>query len=460
MRKISLNQTLDRAYSYADNLVELKSAMMGLCTDIERYFKVAFDVNLNEEIDDESFRRILHVFPRFGALTIEQFNRFIILFVYIRGVNAHLYLSKPIYLSADLKEFITNNTHPQYLIEDENKLTVYGSVLVLSMMAQKYMIWPFCTSFLRNDFFIEIGKCDAMSDFQVSQQKFFNNICGRGKPLTQNAEPISGVDSSYINDVLKRCLTSVFFDLEKVLVNYKGYPNKTASLSSMLERNRLFSEGLISRIVRLRNCWFHGSFIGDEVEYNNEKFEFNLEFVVKTLKEIAEEGQRHLITFSLVINDISYFAQSFFNYYVLRIVEVSYKILDNRLLTEDKVESRLDNAECAFKRINNVDTSVFEMFSELICHEEIRWNVARSKFLDKRPRKFDCSNLKIAKIHCDKGFTIGGFKTKRTDITLALVGIKDDYKNLVNGIDLHYCEYKVVKKCSKFISIVEITIGE
>ena len=342
MRKISLNQTLDRAYSYSDNLVELKSAMMGLCTDIERYFTVAFDVNLNEEIDDESFRRILHVFPRFGALTIEQFNRFIILFVYIRGVNAHLYLSKPIYLSADLKEFITNNTHPQYLIEDENKLTVYGSVLVLSMMAQKYMIWPFCTSFLRNDFFIEIGKCDAMSDFQVSQQKFFNNICGRGKPLTQNAEPISGVDSSYINDVLKRCLTSVFFDLEKVLVNYKGYPNKTASLSSMLERNRLFSEGLISRIVRLRNCcWFHGSFIGDEVEYNNEKFEFNLEFVVKTLKEIAEEGQRHLITFSLVINDISYFAQNFFNYYVLRIVEVSYKILDNRLLTEDKVESRL-----------------------------------------------------------------------------------------------------------------------
>ena len=100
------------------------------------------------------------------------------------------------------------------------------------------------------------------------------------------------------------------------------------------------------------------------------------------------------------------------------------------------------------------------MFSELICHEEIRWNVGRSKFLDKRPRKFDCSNLKIAKIHCDKGFTIGGFKTERTDITLALVEIKDDYKNLVNGIDLHYCEYKVVKKCSKFISIVEIKIGE
>ena len=68
MRKRSLNQTLDRAYSYADsNLVELKSAMIGLCIDIERYFKVAFDANLNEKIDDDTFRRILIVFPRFRS---------------------------------------------------------------------------------------------------------------------------------------------------------------------------------------------------------------------------------------------------------------------------------------------------------------------------------------------------------------------------------------------------------
>ena len=461
MRKRSLNQTLDRAYSYADsNLVELKSAMIGLCIDIERYFKVAFDANLNEKIDDDTFRRILIVFPRFRSLTIEQFNIFIILFVYIRGVNAHLYLSKPIYLDADLKEFIINNALPQYIIEDENKLTVYGSVLVLSMMAQKYMIWPFCTSFLRNQFFIEIEKNDAMSHFQISQQNFFNNICGIGKPLTQNATRVSGVELSYINDVLKRCLTSVFFDLEKVFANYKGCSKKTTSFSSTLKHNELFDKRLISRIICLRNCWFHGSFIGDEVEYNNKKFKFSLEFAVETLKGIAKEGKKDPVTFSSVINDISYFAQNFFNYYVLRMVEVSYKILDNRLLTKDKVESRLTNAERAFRRINNVDISVFEMLSELICHEEIKWNVGASKFLDKCPRKFDCSNLKIAKIHCSRGFTIGGFKTERTDIILALVGIKEDYKNLVNGIDLYDYEYKVVKTCSKFISIIEMKIDD
>lgn len=461
MRKISLNQTLDKAYSYADsNLVELKSAMIGLCADIERYFKVAFDINLNEEIDDEAFRRVLYVFPRFASLTIEQFNRFVILFVNIRVVNAHLYLAKPIYLDDDLKQFLINNIGPSFVVEDEKKLTIYGAILVLSMMAQKYMIWPFCTSFFRGEFFIEIGKSDEMSRFQVEQQKKLNEICGNGKPLTQNAEPISVVDEAYINDVLKKCLTLVFFDLEKTLVNYKGCSNKTPALSSMLEKNGSFSEDLISKIVKLRNCWFHGSFIGDKIEYDETEFVFTLEFAVETLKDLAAVAKKNISSFGLILNDISYFGQNFFNYYVLRLVEVSFKILDNRLLTEDKLESRLANMDNAFERFIKVDAKAFEMFSELINHEEIRWNVGASKFLDKWPRKFDCSNLKIAKIHCDTGFTIGDFKTERTDIALVLVEMREDYKNLVNGIDLHDCEHKVIKECSKFISVIEMKIGE
>ena len=68
----------------------------------------------------------------------------------------------------------------------------------------------------------------------------------------------------------------------------------------------------------------------------------------------------------LILNDISYFGQNFFNYYVLRLVEVSFKILDNRLLTEDKLESRLANMDNAFERFIKVDAKAFEMFSELI----------------------------------------------------------------------------------------------
>lgn len=459
MRRISLNQTLDRAYSVADSdLVELKSAMIGLCTDIERYFKVAFDVNLNEEIDDDAFRRILYVFPKFGPLTIEQFNRLVILFVNIRGVNAHLYLSKPIYLDDDLKYFIISNTHPSYILEDDNKITIYGAVLILMLMAQKYMVWPFCTSFFRCEFFMEIGKSEEMSNFQIAQQKKFNGFCGLGKPLTQNAKPVQGIESTYINDVLKRCLTLVFLDLEKVLKNYKGCSLKTASLSGMLKGNSLFDETLISKIVKLRNCWFHGSFIGDIVEQNEGNFEFTLEFAVDVLKELAEVANKDVNQFGLIINDIHYFAQNFFNYYALKLVEVSYKILDNRLLTEDKLDSRLDNIDFSFKRFEKVDSKVFEMFADLINFHQIRWNVSASKFLDKLPRKFDCENLKIAKIHSDKGFKIGDFKTDRKDIVLALVYVKEGYKNLVNNIDLQSVANTVEKECSKLMTIVNINL--
>ena len=38
--------------------------------------------------------------------------------------------------------------------------------------------------------------------------------------------------------------------------------------------------------------------------------------------------------------------------------------------------------------------------------------------------------------------------------------MREDYKNLVNGIDLHDCEHKVIKEYSKFISVIEMKIGE
>lgn len=459
MRKITFGKALDNVYSLIDSsAVELKSAMIGLCTDIERYFKIAFEINLNEEIDDEAFRRMVYVFPRFGALTIEQVNRYLLLFVNIRNINAHLYLSKPIYVDDDLKQFIEDNVGTSYQVVSERKITVYGAVSVLMLMAQKYMIWTFCTAFFRHEYFVEIGKGNAMSEFQIEQQRKFNRICGIGKPLNQNSEPIPGVEFVYINDVLKRCLTLVFFDLEKTLNIYGTSGYKTASLSLLLRSNPLFNKELISKIVRLRNCWFHGNFVGDVVNDDGSTFEFTLDFAIETLKEINQVAKQDMTRFGLLVNDIGFFAQNFFNYYALRLVEVSFKILDDRLLSEDKLDSRLDNMDKAFARFDVVDPKLFEMFSELINSDEIRWSVGASKFLDKLPRKFDCKNLKIAKIHCDNGFTIGDYKTEKTDIVLAMNKIDDQHKNLVNEHDLFECNYTVEKEYSKYMSVVRIEL--
>ena len=459
MKKFSLCQTLDSVYSINNsNLVELKSAMISLCSDIERYFKVAFDINLNKKIDENEFRKMIYVFPRFACLTIEQINKYLFLFVLIRNINAHLYLSKPIFIDEDLKQFIIDNSNPRYPIEENRKITVYGAMLVLVMMAQKYMIWTFCTSFLRYDFFIEIGKSDAMSQFQIDQQKLFNSICGTGKPLTQKSQPILGVDAVYINDVLKRCLTLVFFDLEQAMSNYRKCHSNSVSLASMLKQSPLFSEALISNIIRLRNCWFHGTFIGDVAKDGDSEFNFSLEFVIDTLGELVRTAKKDLYTLGLVENDISFFAQSFFNYYVLRLVEVSFKILDSRLLIEGKLESRLDNMNKAYQRFSLVDVNLFDMFYSLLNREVICWSVGASKFLDKLPRKFDSKNLKIATIHCENGFTIGDFKTNRTDIILALIDVDSKYKNFINGQDFSKFNGTIERNCSKFITVIKVEL--
>lgn len=459
MDKISLNEKLDCAYLINDNtLIELKSAMIGLCTDIERYFKVAFNINLNEEIDDESFKRILNILPRFSSLNVEQFNRILILFSKIRGINAHLYSSKPIYLDEDIENFIKDNVQSEYVVKSDREITVYGAVLILILLSQRYMVWTFCTSFFRAKNFIEIPKKEGMAQFQISQQKLFNSVCGLGKPLTQNAERVHDIEYTYINEVLKTCLTTVFFDLERVLTQYKECKINKTSLSKILRDSSLFDDIVISKIIKLRNCWFHGTFIGDIVELNGETFEFTLEFAIDTLKEIGKVTKKDDVDFGLVNDDISCFVQRFFNYYVQRLIEISYKIFDNRLLTYDKLEGRLDNMEKSFNRFDKIDPKVFEILADLMDSNEITWNIARSKFLDKHSRKFQTENLKIAKIYSENGFKIGEFQTQRKEIVLAFVDLDEKFKNLVNGLNLENVPYTLEKECSKFISVVNINL--
>ena len=361
---------------------------------------------------------------------------------------------KTAFLDDDLKEFILRNVQTPYLVEVNNKLTVYGTVLILIFLAQKYMIWTFCTSFFRNKSFIEIGYGSDMSDFQINQQKIFNEICGIGLPITQNLERISNSDEMYINEVLKRSLTLIFFDLEKSLKNKQFCTSeKIDSLPIMLKKNSFFDDKIISKIRRLRNCWFHGYFINDMVESEDGEFKFTLEFVISALEDLRDYLLESAIQFSKVIADINDFAISFYNYYVLRLIEVSFKILDNRLLTEDKLEKKLKNIEKAFNRFEKVDSKMFEMFSNLLNSNEILWSVSQSKFLDKVTRKFKCRKLKIIKLHSDSGFDIGNFHTEKTDIILANVEIYYTFKNLINGLDLNKIKSAAIRECSTLISV-------
>lgn len=297
----------------------------------------------------------------------------------------------------------------------------------------------------------------------IARQKHHIHFCNyvellRISNTLKNYQMKVDSESTFKNDVLKKSLTKIFFDLEKTLNNNDRCSSKAPSLSSLLRTNSLFSVEAISKIIKLRNCWYHGYFIGDVVENSGDDFVFTLKFTLEILKEITEIARKDVRKFRQISKDINNFVQSFLNYYVLRMVELSYKILDKRLLTIDKLESRLNNMDSAFKRFENVDSNFFEMLADLLSINKVRWRVARAKFLDNVTRDFYCENLKIAKLHSKNGFKIGSFQTDRKDIVLALVDLEERFENLVNGISLKNMQCVFEKKYSKLIKLVNIEL--
>lgn len=463
MGKQLLTNTLEKIFesSTENNLIVIKSALLSLCADIERYFKRYFNISLNKKISIFELENIYEIFPKFSQLSVEQFNRFILVFINIRNTCSHLYKAKPIYLDTDLKNFMLNYGNNLYPLEMNGRITMYGTVVFLSFLSQKYMVWPFCTSFFKNTIFKEIGnKGSEMSSFQMNMQKLLNRNCGIGKTLVdeQNIYQISKRDLQYLNDTLKRSLTSIFFDLERCLSVRKSRCPKDNSLVYKLRTSGNFNENIITQIKKLRNCWFHGDFIGDAFENDNEDFNFTFEFVLNTLKNILDALTKSYVDCNLVVKDINLLGQALFNFYILRILECSYKILNKKLLDADKFEERLDNSYRAFIKMTSINKNLFTLFSNLITSNKLKFVLNGSKFSDNKKRAFSTTNLKIAEIHSSTGFKIGDCVSQRTDIILAIVSIKDEDRNMVNGYSLENIKYSFKDNLCRFVSIIEINL--
>ena len=216
------------------------------------------------------------------------------------------------------------------------------------------------------------------------------------------------------------------------------------------------SQELIDKIIKIRNCWLHGCYISEKIKFNEEILEFSLEFVIEVLIELLEIIKKYPNDFTKVINQIASLGKSFLDFYVLRIIELSFKIIDKRLLIQEKLDDRLDMLSKAFDRFVVIGPDLFELISKLISKDNIKWRLNGNKFTDKRKREFICSNLKIAKIYCPNGFIIGDYKTDRQNIVLALVQLRDENKNLINGYDINNINYFGEKEYSNFISIINI----
>lgn len=450
MSKTSLNLSLDSAYKYVDkNVICIKTAVINLCADIDRYFRVRLNVNISKEVKEYSFYEIKRTFPSLSKMTLEQFNRLLLLVVNIHNINAHLHLSKPVFIDEDIEEYLYNILEPDYIVSVNRKLTIYGEAYVLYFLSQKYNLFPFITAFFNIRIIKEFSSFTGqeITNYQYETQHIVQQYCGLGKPVYP--EITDKFDYQFMNNMFRKHMTKVIFDLEKTCSNRTKAHSTSSCIATVLRNSYAFDndEETLDLIVFLRNSWLHGTAIDDVVDKNGEKIKFTYEFIFKSFIQIKKCLLNSFKDFDIVLKDLNEFATSYLSFYVLRLIEVSYKVLDKRLLTEDKVESRIKNLDFAYDRIQKANVKFYNLVSELIDPDDIHFKISGSKLQDSTTRFFNTQDIKVIQLSSNTGFDIGNYHTNAKQLVLVALNIDEENMNYINGKNIN--EY-LLTECKSF----------
>lgn len=436
-RKLRLVKSIKDNYRYViEPLVNVKSAFISICADIDRYIRLSTGCEIRKELDEGTVEKLKELYPCLSGLNTEQWNRLLLVYINIRNDNAHLYQNKPIYLDRDILSYLEALVNPEMTpVVHENELTLYGAYYVLAFLAQKFQLWLFVTSLMRGQNFSDMGKKEFAA-FQKDSQHRLQEFCGIGKPIG-NAEGQRMVDLAYLNDTLRRELTSVFLGLEAVALDKSLCLGISPSFRSVLGNIPPITQNqaLFDRMTELRNIWFHGHWLGDDVTMpDGSRKRFDFYEAIETLR-MLREALIDYEKYDSVTLQIESFGKALLDLKVLRLVEVSYKILDSRLLTLPKLEERLSNMAKAYEMFIAVEDRYYEAASSLLLSGPVTWYVCAAKFsnADYLPRETKVEELKIIKLHSDSGFDIGHFHTNVQDLILCDVVLPDGFSLTING---------------------------
>ncbi len=456
-RKIT--DPISKAYDYVDSSVEaIKCAFVGLCTDIDRYFELCFSLDLTAPAGDEQFEKVKVKYPVISDMTLDQFHICQKLFCEIRNINAHLFLNRPVFFDKQLETYLIRKAQPLFSISENGEITLYGAFYFLTFLSHKSAIWPFVVGVFRSDLLYDVNDKE-ISQLQIKIQHDHQSFCGKGKPVFPACYSMpSKIDIMSLNDTLKRGLTGIFFSFEKCILQWHYSAKKEPSFSYLLKEESHFENHrlIINEIIKMRNCWFHGKMFFDSVCYRGKQFDFNLDYVLNTLSEIKRI--LGVPKFDRVKNDIAMLGKAFADYYLLRLIEVSYKLLDNRLLTAGKTESRISAANNALPRILSQGKKYYESLEELIGAEIPSYYVKAPKFTDLLPRTTLAKPLIFHRFKSQNGYKIGEFQTNSTILSLAEVDLDYTYMNPINGVCLSQYKAEYEEYYSGLFKVVYHTL--
>ncbi len=431
----TFNQAVSIAFALPDTTTKLiKTSLIGLCSDVDRYFRVTFGVDMYKEVNERDFNKIKGVFPNFRLLNLEQFNRLLFTFISIRDLSAHLFLNKPIYLDDDLKEFIKGLVDSPYSLANGKEATLFGIICVVLLFSQNYQLWYLNTGIMRHTIFSEIQK-NSIAQFQQDFQKKYSVLVGIGKPCRPEEYLFftkNGI--TFFVEEVKKTLTRLIFDFEEFPGKKQKMSSRASNIKIMLNKYDCLKDkqNLIERICILRNCWLHGYRLFDHIKVGDKEFDFDFNYLFEILIDIKNAFAGTPRSYE-ILSDISRCGSSMIDFYTLRNIEISYKILDSKLFEQGKINERITKSVTAYQRAMSAEVWFYNGAKSLMHGNNKTWYLAANKFKDKKERVLKGDRIEVYKFSSDNGFDIGSVHIDNNEMVLTNIDCPIEDQLTING---------------------------
>ena len=441
----TFNQAVSVAFALPDTTTKLiKTSLIGLCSDVDRYFRVNFGVDMYEEVNEKDFYKIKGVFPNFRSLNLEQFNRLLFTFISIRDLSAHLFLNKPIYLDDDLKEYIKGLVDSPYSLTNGKEATLFGIICVVLLFSQNHQLWYLNTGIMRHTIFSEVQK-SSIAQFQQDFQKKYSVLVGIGKPCRPEEYLfITKTDITFFIEEVKKTLTRLIFDFEGFSGKKQKMSSRVSNIKIMLNKYDCLKDkqDLIERICILRNCWLHGYRLFDHIKVGDKDFDFDFDYLFEILIDIKNAFAGTPRSYE-ILNDISRCGSSMIDFYTLRNIEISYKILDSKLFEQEKISERITKSVTAYQRAMSAEVWFYNGAKSLMHGNSKTWYLAANKFKDKKERMLKGDRIEVYEFTSDNGFDIGSIHIDNNEMVLTNIDCPIEDQLTINGKRLEDYKEKV-----------------
>ena len=453
------NQTTYEAFKKIDlQSIQIKSVLINSCSDTDRYLRLFADINIFQKVNENEFSKIKELFPNFKQLDLDQFNELLKLFVAIRDVSAHLFLNKPISITETTKLFIKRIIDPEFELSSNGHITLFGAIVVVTLFCQRYQLKDIVHGIVKHTILSNVKK-EGLGNYQSQFNRKLIPLCGIGGAVySQDNSYVRPKESHLFIDSVRRTLTKLFFEIERKSPGSFGVSNNVPSFVTYINKYSFVKNDkeFIDDMVELRNYWLHGCYLFDTVSLYHEGFVFDLEYLFGMLYEIKIKFDVNG-EYNTILNIIDDCGSNMINFFTLRSIEVSYKLLDKRVSDIDKMRERITNSINAYSHIFSTPENYYNQAYSLLNNGIKTWYLIGSKFLDFRERRLTRKRLAVYEFSSEKGFDIGEHHYDCPEMVVTDIELEEEFQNKINGKYLK--EYKTTPDSTYgFIDIYSVNL--